>query len=199
MSAETPGVPGPKKVVLGDANVLYARVLRDYLVYASDEGAISIRWSAEILDEVVEHLVANRPTFTTESGARLVSLLNAAFPYAQVELTKSAQRRVRRLLLPDEDDRHVLVAAVAADAGILCTDNIKHFPSQVMAEVGIEAMTADALLAHLVREFPTEMLAAHLRTVVSLAGATDESTIAALRRTNAASTADLMTALLGAI
>ncbi len=60
MSAETPGVPGPKKVVLGDANVLYARVLRDYLVYASDEGAISIRWSAEILDEVVEHLVANR-------------------------------------------------------------------------------------------------------------------------------------------
>ncbi len=102
-------VPGPKKVVLGDANALYSRVLRDYLVYASDEGAISIRWSAEILDEVVEHLVANRPTFTTE------------------------------------------------------------------------------------------MLAAHRRTVVSLAGATDESTIAALRRVNAASTADLMTALLGAI
>ncbi len=101
-------VPGPKKIVLGDANALYSRVLRDYLVYASDEGAISIRWSAEILDEVVEHLVANRPTFTTESGARLGSLLNAAFPYAQVELTKSAQRRVRRLLLPDEDDRHVL-------------------------------------------------------------------------------------------
>ncbi len=92
-----------------------------------------------------------------------------------------------------------LVAAVAADAGVLCTDNIKHFPSQVMAEVGIEAMTADALLAHLVREFPTEMLAAHRRTVVNLAGATDESTIAALRRANAASTADLMTALLGAI
>ncbi len=58
-------VPGPKKVVLGDANALYSRVLRDYLVYASDEGAISIRWSAEILDEVVEHLVANRPTDRT--------------------------------------------------------------------------------------------------------------------------------------
>lgn len=122
-------VPGSKKVVLGDANVLYSRVLRDYLVYASDEEAIAIRWSTEILDEVVEHLVVNRPTFMTKSGARLVSLLNAAYPNAQVELTKAAQRRVKRLALPDEGDRHVLVAAVSAEADILCTDNIKHFPS----------------------------------------------------------------------
>lgn len=93
MSRETPWVPGSKKVVLGDANVLYSRVLRDYLVYASDEEAIAIRWSTEILDEVVEHLVANRPTFMTKSGARLVSLLNAAYPNAQVEMTKAAQRR----------------------------------------------------------------------------------------------------------
>lgn len=66
-------------------------------------------------------LVANRPTFTTKSGARLVSLLNAADPNAQVELTKR-QRRVKRLALPDEGDRHVLVAAVSAEADILCTD-----------------------------------------------------------------------------
>jgi len=93
------------------------------------------------LDEVVEHLVANRPTFTTKSGARLVSLLNAAYPNAQVELTKAAQRRVKRLALPDEGDRHVLVAAGSAEAGILGTDNIKHFPSRVMSEVGITSCT----------------------------------------------------------
>ena len=47
-------------IVLGDANVLYPRVLRDYLVYASDQGAMALRWSREILDEVVEHLAATR-------------------------------------------------------------------------------------------------------------------------------------------
>lgn len=41
------------KIVLGDANVLYSRVLRDYLVYAADEGVISIRWSRAILIEAV--------------------------------------------------------------------------------------------------------------------------------------------------
>lgn len=58
-------------------------------------------------------------------------------------------------------------------------------------------MTADDLFAQLVRDFPTEMLAAHRNTVASLTGATDESTIAALRRANATTTADRIAALLG--
>ncbi|NLH71119.1 MAG: hypothetical protein GX454_13255 [Brooklawnia sp.] len=49
MTGETTEVLGPTKIVLGDANVRYPRVLRDYLVYAADEGAISIRWSRAML------------------------------------------------------------------------------------------------------------------------------------------------------
>ena len=60
MSGDTTEILGPTKIVLGDANVLYPRVLRDYLVYAADEGAISIRWSRAILDEAVKHLQAKR-------------------------------------------------------------------------------------------------------------------------------------------
>lgn len=47
------------RVVLADANVLYARVLRDYLLYAADRRVITIAWSAEILREVTEHLKGN--------------------------------------------------------------------------------------------------------------------------------------------
>ncbi|MCB0975598.1 MAG: hypothetical protein KDB86_13750 [Actinobacteria bacterium] len=46
---------GRRSIVLADANVLYSRVLREYLVYAADEGVISIRWSRTILTEVVEY------------------------------------------------------------------------------------------------------------------------------------------------
>lgn len=46
----------PIRVVLADANVLYSRVLRDYLLYAATAELIEIRWSPAILAEVIEHL-----------------------------------------------------------------------------------------------------------------------------------------------
>jgi len=187
---------GPTRIVLADANVLYSRVLRDYLVYAADEGAISIRWSRTILVETVKHLQANNSTFDDEQGDLLIRLLNDAYPEAEVEPTASARRKVKGLDMPDEDDRHVLAAAVAAHADILCTDNVKDFPPQAMASVGIELLTADTLLSRLVTMHPARMRDAHRTTVASLTGATDRSTIAALRRAKATQTADLMEALL---
>lgn len=92
----------------------------------------------------------------------------------------------------------MLAAAVAVDADVLCTDNLKDFPTDVMAEFGIRPMSADALLAHLVAEFPVGMLAAHRLAVSRLPGATDASTLAALRRVGAPNTADLMAVLLRA-
>jgi predicted nucleic acid-binding protein len=189
-------VIGPIMIVLGDANVLYPRVLRDYLVYASDQGAIALRWSREILDEVVEHLAENVATFTPEQGGLLIRLLNSAFPYAEVVPSPAARRKIAALDLPDEDDRHVLAAAVAAGAHVLCTDNIKDFPDEAMDAVGIELLNADALLASLVTAHPSKMLAAHRSAVASLIGATDASTLAALRRANATKTAGLMAELL---
>lgn len=187
---------GPTRIVLADANVLYSRVLRDYLVYAADEGAISIRWSRTILIEAVKQLQANNSTFDDEQGDLLIRLLNDAYPEAEVEPTASARRKVKGLDMPDEDDRHVLGAAVAAHADILCTDNVKDFPPEAMASVRIELLTADALLSRLATMYPSRMRDAHRTAVANLTGATDRSTIAALRRAKAIQTADLMEALL---
>ena len=38
-------------VVLADANILFSRTLRDYVLYAADEGAIEVHWSPQILAE----------------------------------------------------------------------------------------------------------------------------------------------------
>jgi predicted nucleic acid-binding protein len=196
VTGEATELLGPTRIVLADANVLYSRVLRDYLVYAADQGAISIRWSRAILVEAVTHLQANNSRFDDEQGELLIRLLNDAYPQAEVEPTASARRKVKRLDMPDEDDRHVLAAAVTAHADILCTDNVKDFPSETMVSVGIESLTTDALLSWLVTMYPSKMLEAHRRAVASLTGATDRSTIAALRRAKATKTADLMEALL---
>lgn len=197
MSAPTDTDRAPIRIVLGDANVLYSRVLRDYLLYAADIEIISIRWSAAILAEVIEHLTANLPTFDAAAGQRLVAAMTTAFPDAEVDINDAARERVASLRLPDEDDRHVLAAAVAAEAEILCTDNIKDFPAEVMEAVDIQALTADDLLSLLAAEYRDEMHAVHQTVVARLSGATDESTLAALRRAGAARAAKLIRELLG--
>lgn len=123
--------------------------------------------------------------------------MNTAFPLAEVEPGDDALARLAGLTLPDEDDRHVLAAAIAAEATVLCTANISDFPAQVAAALGLEVLAPDELLTGLAREFEVQMLAAHRATVASLPGATDASTIAALRKAEAKETADLMARLLG--
>ncbi|KDA05363.1 toxin-antitoxin system, toxin component, PIN family protein [Microbacterium sp. CH12i] len=177
------------RIVLGDANVLYSRVLRDYLLYTADAELISIRWSAAIVAEVIEHLIANLPTFDAAAGQRLITAMTTAFPDAEVNIDDAARERVASLALPDEDDRHVLAAAIAAEAEILCTDNIKDFPIDAMKAVSIQALTADDLLSLLVKEYGDEMRAVHQTVVSHLPGATDESTLATLRRAGAVRTA----------
>jgi len=61
------------RVVVADSNVLYSRVLRDYLLYAAIQKVISINWSAEILAEVTEHLAENVPGFDAEAACRHVA------------------------------------------------------------------------------------------------------------------------------
>jgi len=73
------------RVVLADANVLYSRVLRDYLLYAADQEIVAIAWSSEILAEVTEHLIENVEGFDQAAAQRLVGAMNRAFPYAEVE------------------------------------------------------------------------------------------------------------------
>lgn len=70
------------RVVLADANVLYSRILRDYLLYAADQEIIAITWSPEILAEVTEHLRRNVTGFDDAAAERLVRAMNRAFPLA---------------------------------------------------------------------------------------------------------------------
>ncbi|MFV2012527.1 MULTISPECIES: PIN domain-containing protein [unclassified Micromonospora] len=184
------------RVVLADANVLYSRILRDYLLYAADQEVITISWSAQILAEVTEHLMANVEGFDQEAARRLVAAMNRAFPFAEVEPDEEHWRVLAEMSLPDEDDRHVLAASVAAEATVLCTSNIKDFPTHLVGGLGIEVLTPDQLLSRLVVDYGPQMLTVHRTAVDSLKGATDDSTVAALRRAGAPTAASLVSRLL---
>lgn len=123
--------------------------------------------------------------------------MNRAFPFAEVEPGEEHLRMLAEVALPDEDDRHVLAAALAAEATVLCTSNTRDFPDSVVKAFGIDVATPDQLLSQLVAGYEPQMLAAHRTAVVSLNGATDASTVNALRRAGAATTAALIARLLG--
>jgi predicted nucleic acid-binding protein len=184
------------RVVLADANVLCSRVLRDYLLYAADQEVIAIAWSSRILAEATEHLVENVAGFDHAAARRLVVAMNRAFPLAEVEPTEEEFRRLAGIPLPDEGDRHVLAAALAAEATVLCTSNIRDFPAVVVEPLGILVLTPDQLLSRLLVEYEPQMLAVHHSAIASLKGATDASTVSALRRAGAATTADLIALLI---
>jgi hypothetical protein len=148
------------------------------------------------LAEVTEHLERNVAGFDRAAGERLVRAMNRAFPLAEVEPGVEHWRVLHEVVLPDEDDRHVLAAAIAAEATVLCTSNAKDFPAEVAHVVGVEVLTPDQLLSRLVTEYEPQMFAAHRTAVTSLKGATDQSTVEALRRAGAPTTAGLMTRLL---
>ncbi|GAB3029274.1 hypothetical protein GCM10027098_28060 [Bowmanella dokdonensis] len=48
--------------------------------------------------------------------------------------------------LPDEDDRHVLAAAIACGAQAIVTFNLKDFPAEELDKYGIEAIPPDVFV-----------------------------------------------------
>lgn len=150
-------------VVVADANILYSRTLRDYFLYAADQGAIEVHWSQQILDEMSRNLRLKLGLSETDS-ARLEHLMNDYIEYALVDVEPEDLAAVDDVSM-NADDRHVLAAALSADADILLTENVRHFPREWMSEHGIELLTAGELLVRLAGQVPDKMQAAHELTV----------------------------------
>src|SRR6218665_436502 len=115
--------------------------------------------------------------------------MNQPLPDALVAPTGEDRERAARLNMPDENDRHVLAAAVAADATLLCTTNLRDFPAASTTAVGVEAASPDALLHALVIAFPAEMGHIHRVVVAGMPHSTDEQTLDVLARAGAVRTA----------
>lgn len=128
--------------VVLDTCVLYPTYLRDTLLRLAVAGAYRPQWSDDILDE----LVRNLPTeVTPDRAADLAATMREAFPDAMVTGYGVLVDAMRN----DPKDRHVLAAAVRADAAAVVTFNLADFPEEALAPLHVDAIHPDEFLLDL--------------------------------------------------
>lgn len=128
-----------------DTNVIYPVIVRDLLFWFAHHEMYTPRWSAHIFDEWKAVMI--RKGVSPDESEIWVQRANQAFPDALVQNYESL---ISTLSLPDAKDCHVLAAAIKANAHLIVSNNIKHFPEEKLNPFGIEVKTADDFLTDLI-------------------------------------------------
>lgn len=135
-------------VVVYDACVLYPAPLRDFLMrLALGTGLFRPCWTMMIHSEWVRNLHASDPSkYTLEKLNKVVDLMNGAI---EDSLITDFEDLISGLSLPDPDDRHVLAAAIKANAQVIVTENIKDFPNSYLEKFNVQAKRSDEFVLDL--------------------------------------------------
>ena len=132
----------PTLTAVLDACVLYPAPLRDLLVELAYRKLIEARWTAEIHEEWMRSLRANRPDIDPrrlERTRAMMDRVRGCLVTGHIDL-------IPALTLPDPDDRHVLAAAIHSGATIIVTKNLKDFPQGTLDDHNIKAQHPDLFL-----------------------------------------------------
>lgn len=129
-----------------DACVLVPMALCDFLLRLAEEPAMyRPLWSEQILTEMARALRTKLHRSQADVAWRRQQMIQA-FPEAMVPVPSELLRAVE--CIPDEEDRHVLAAAIMARADTIVTQNRKHFPKSCLDKYGVICQTADEFLIH---------------------------------------------------
>jgi hypothetical protein len=137
-----------------DTCVLWPSLQRDYLLSLAVAGIYRPLWSDAILEELEFHecdkLITRHAMDPDEAERRAARLVGQMRSYFTDAVVTGWEHLDGTFGLPDPDDEHVVAAATIGGAGAIVTDNVKHFPADVIGR-DIEIVPA--------REFATSQTA----------------------------------------
>lgn len=82
--------------------------------------------------------------------------MKASLPTADV---RDYARHIAHVDLPDPDDRHVVAAAITAEASVIVTWNVTDFPQAELARYGLRREDPDTFLLNLYETAPEVVVA----------------------------------------
>ncbi|MFD0978550.1 MULTISPECIES: RSP_2648 family PIN domain-containing protein [Tropicimonas] len=139
--------------VLIDACVLYPTVMREVVLGVAGQGLFEPLWSDRLLEEWARAAARRGPLDEAQARGE-IALVRAAWPKASVQ---PRDGDLARLWLPDENDIHVLAAAVAGSADLILTLNIRDFPRNILSEEGLDRADPDGFLHRLWQDHPEKV------------------------------------------
>ncbi len=138
-------------IAIYDACVLYPAPLRDFLMQLALTDLFQAKWTERIHEEWIRSVLENRADLKSEQLEKTRRLMNTATRDCLVE---GYDALIESVKLPDEDDRHVLAAAIHARANFIITFNLKDFPPKALRPHKIEAVHPDEFIARLIESDP---------------------------------------------
>lgn len=143
--------------VVYDACVLYPAPLRDLLMHLSLTDLYRAKWTAEIHEEWIRNVLTVRQDLTREQLERTRKLMDTS---ARDCLVTGYEFLIPALNLPDENDRHVLAAAIRSQSSVILTFNLKDFPEAELEKYDVEAQHPDEFISDLIDLNAARVLAA---------------------------------------
>ncbi len=151
-----------KFIVVLDTNVIYPLIIRDILFWFAYYNLYTPKWSDNIFEEWKKVMIEKG--VPEEDANKRIDKANAAFPDA---LVKNYKGLINYLHLPDEDDRHVLAAAIKTNAHLIVTNNLKDFPESYLQSFSLSAKSADDFLTDIIDINQDEAIAAFREMVLN--------------------------------
>lgn len=133
-------------IVILDACVLFPAPLRDFLMHLALLDVFQARWTEQIHTEWIRNVLEIRPDLTEKQLNRTKDLMNL---HVRDCLVENYEHLIENLSLPDEDDRHILAAAIKVKAEIILTFNLRDFPKQILEDFNLTAVAPDDFLLEL--------------------------------------------------
>ncbi|GAB4355130.1 MAG: PIN domain-containing protein [Oricola sp.] len=124
---------------------MYPAPLRDFLIELAAGGLFRAKWTDEIHEEWIRNVLKDRTDLNQQQLDRTKKLMNEAVPDS---LVTGYEELIQSLQLPDENDRHVLAAAIHSSCDAVVTFNLKDFPPDYLAKYDIELIHPDDFIFH---------------------------------------------------
>lgn len=129
--------------VILDACVLYPAPLRDLLMHLALTDLFRAKWTNQIHEEWMRGVLRSRPDLSYEKLSRTRDLMNQ---HVRDCLVEDYQDLIPSIHLPDENDRHVVAAAIRSGASYIITYNLKDFPSAELAKYDLSPQHPDEFI-----------------------------------------------------
>ena len=113
-------------------------------------------WSVRILDEAKRAIAKLHPELSADQIEHRFDCMTEAFEDASVSGWESLEGSI---VLPDDEDRHVVACALVAGADAIVTNNIRDFPDKTLAPLSIEVIRFDEFLLDIYDLDPEEFAA----------------------------------------